>query len=125
MGAIKKKSEKRLKKEAYWKKLWAFTDEYKKALLVDVDNVSSLQLNQIRHKLRPFGAKMIMGKNTLMKSSLNHKMAEPEKDDEDYEERKASWKKCDELDAIVKLLKGNTGIIFTNGDLSDIKKVLD
>lgn len=124
MGGVKK-SEKRLKKEEYWKKLWALTDEYKKALLVDVDNVSSQQLNKIRHKLRPLGAKMIMGKNTLMKSSLNYKMREPEEGDEDYEERKDSWKNCDELDAIVKLLKGNTGIIFTNGDLSEIKKVLD
>jgi large subunit ribosomal protein LP0 len=68
---------------------------------------------------------MIMGKNTLMKSALNYKMAEPVESQEDYAERKDSWKKCDELDAIVKLLKGNTGIIFTNGDLSEIKKVLD
>lgn len=125
MGQIKKKSEKRLKKEDYWKKLWALTDEYKKALLVDVDNVSSQQLNKIRHKLRPLGAKMLMGKNTLMKSALNYKMSEPEETQEDYAERKDSWKKCDELDAIVKLLKGNTGIIFSNGDLSDIKKILD
>ena len=125
MGQIKKKSEKRLKKEDYWKKLWALTDEYKKALLVDVDNVSSQQLNKIRRKLRPFGAKMLMGKNTLMKSALNYKMEEPNENQEDYAERKDSWKKCDELDAIVKLLKGNTGIIFSNGDLADIKKVLD
>ncbi|TNV79506.1 hypothetical protein FGO68_gene1167 [Halteria grandinella] len=120
-----KKSDKRLKKEDYWRKLWALTDEYKKALLVDVDNVSSLQLNNIRHKLRPLGAKMLMGKNTLMKSSLAHKMAAPQEGDADYDERKDSWKKCDELDAIVKLLKGNTGIIFTNGDPSEVKKVLD
>lgn len=68
---------------------------------------------------------MIMGKNTLMKSSLNYKMREPEQNDVDYEDRKDSWKKCDELDIIVKLLKGNTGVIFTNGDLSEIKKILD
>lgn len=68
---------------------------------------------------------MIMGKNTLMKSSLNYKMREPEENDVDFAERKDSWKKCDELDIIVKLLRGNTGIIFTNGDLSEIKKVLD
>lgn len=68
---------------------------------------------------------MLMGKNTLMKSSLNYKMKEPEQNDVDYEERKATWKKCDELDMIVKLLKGNTGIIFTNGDLGEIKKILD
>ena len=45
MGGIKKKSEKRLKKEEYWKKLGDLTDTYKKAVLVDVDNVSSQQLN--------------------------------------------------------------------------------
>lgn len=125
MGQIKKKSEKRLKKEDYRKKLWALTEEYKKALLVDVDNVSSQQLNKIRMKLRPIGAVMLMGKNTLMKSALNKKMTEPVEGDEDYAERKESWKKCDELNTIVKLLKGNTGVIFTNGDLSDVKKVLD
>jgi large subunit ribosomal protein LP0 len=124
MGGVKK-SEKRLKKEEYWRKLWALTDEYKKAVLVDVDNVSSKQLNDIRHKLRPLGAKMLMGKNTLMKSSLQHKMTEPQEGDEDYAERKDSWKKCDELDAIVKLLKGNTGLIFTNGDASEVKRILD
>jgi large subunit ribosomal protein LP0 len=68
---------------------------------------------------------MLMGKNTLMKSALNYKMSEPEETQVDYAERKDSWKNCDELDAIVKLLKGNTGIIFSNGDLSDIKKILD
>jgi ribosomal protein L10 len=45
MGGLKKKSEKRIKKEEYWQKLWKLTDNYKKALLVDVDNVSSQQLN--------------------------------------------------------------------------------
>jgi large subunit ribosomal protein LP0 len=29
------------------------------------------------------------------------------------------------LDKIINLLRGNTGIIFSNGDLSEIKKVLD
>jgi len=37
----KKKSEKRIKKEAYWKKLFDLTDKYRKAILVDCDNVSS------------------------------------------------------------------------------------
>lgn len=60
-----------------------------------------------------------------MKAALNHKMKKPEEADEDYEVRKDSWKNCDELEKIVNLLKGNTGLIFTNGDLSDIKKVID
>jgi large subunit ribosomal protein LP0 len=124
MGGVKK-TEKRLKKEDYWKKLWALTDEYKKAVLVDVDNVSSQQLNKIRQKLRPIGAKMLMGKNTLMKASLASKMRKPEETDEDFDERKDTWKDCSELENIVKLLKGNTGIIFSNGDLSEVKKILD
>ncbi len=61
----KKKSEKRIKKEKYWKKLFDITDKYKKAILVDCDNVSSKQINMIRHKLRPINAVMIMGKNVL------------------------------------------------------------
>jgi ribosomal protein L10 len=63
VGGQTKKSEKRIKKEEYWQKLWKLTEKYKKALLVDVDNVSSLQLNKIRFKLRSLDAKMIMGKN--------------------------------------------------------------
>ena len=60
-----------------------------------------------------------------MKAALNKKMTKPEEQDEDYSERKDNWTAQPELDKIVTLLKGNTGIIFTNGDLSDIKKVLD
>lgn len=60
---VKKRSEKRVKKENYWRKLWNITEEYKKAILVDADNVSSKQITRIRFKLRPLGAKMIMGKN--------------------------------------------------------------
>lgn len=60
-----------------------------------------------------------------MKAALNKKMLKPEENDEDYAERKDNWKAQPELDKIINLLKGNTGIIFTNGDLSDIKKVLD
>lgn len=60
-----------------------------------------------------------------MKAALTYKMKEPEETDEDYETRKETWKKCDDLEKIVSLLKGNTGIIFSNGDLSEIKKILD
>ena len=60
---VKKKSEKRIKKENYWQKLWKLTDEYKKAVMVDVDNVSSKQITKIRHRLRDINAVMLMGKN--------------------------------------------------------------
>jgi len=63
MGEGKKKTEKRLKKEAYWRKLWKLTDTYKQALFVDFDNVSSKQLSKLRYQLRAIDAHMIMGKN--------------------------------------------------------------
>lgn len=63
MGGIKKKSEKRIKKEEYWQRLQEMTTTYKKAVLVDVDNVSSNQITLIRRGLRAVGARMLMGKN--------------------------------------------------------------
>jgi ribosomal protein L10 len=45
VGGLKKKSEKRIKKEEYWHKLQDLAGEYSKAILVDVDNVSSNQIN--------------------------------------------------------------------------------
>ena len=60
-----------------------------------------------------------------MKACLNAKMKKPEEGDADYEERKDSFKPCSELESLVKLLTQNTGIIFSNGDLSEIKKIID
>ena len=59
-----------------------------------------------------------------MKAALNRKLAKPEEGDEDYDELK-DVKPIPELEKIINLLKGNTGIIFSNGDLSEIKKILD
>jgi len=68
---------------------------------------------------------MIMGKNTLMKSALTHANTKPDPNDEDYESRKDGWEFSPSIDKIIGQLKGNTNLIFTNGDLSDIKTILD
>ncbi len=120
-----KKSEKRIKKEAYWKKLERLTDEYSKALIVDGDNVSSKQISNLRLNLRKIDAVMLFGKNTLIKACLNHKMAEPQESDADYEERKKIWKKCEQLDKLSGLMKGNTGIIFCKDNMGEVKKLID
>jgi ribosomal protein L10 len=62
MGKVKK-SDKRVKKENYWKRLWALTEKYHKCLFIDADNVSSKQISMIRFKLREIDAVMVMGKN--------------------------------------------------------------
>jgi hypothetical protein len=52
-----------------------------------------------------------------MKAALNRQLSKPEEADEHFEERKDS-KPIPELEKIINLLKGNTGLIFSNGDLS-------
>jgi large subunit ribosomal protein LP0 len=94
-------------------------------MFVDANNVSSKQIANIRKKLRAIGAYMIMGKNTLMKASLKTANTEPVEGDEDYAERKATWKFNDNIEKILGQLKGNTNLIFSNGDLGDVKTILD
>lgn len=66
-----------------------------------------------------------MGKNTLMKAALVHANTKPEEGDEDYAERNQGWEHNPNIDKILTQLKGNTNIIFTNGDLGECKAVLD
>ena len=122
---IKKKSERRIKKENYWDRLQEVAQKYKNCLFINSDNVSSLQICRLRRRLRLIDAYMIMGKNTLMKAALTHANTKPEPNDADYEERKNGWEYSAKIDKIITQLKGNTNIIFTNGDLSDIKVILD
>ena len=61
--AVKKKSEKRIKKENYWVRLQKIVGKYKNVLFIQADNVSSKQILKIRARLRDIDACMIMGKN--------------------------------------------------------------
>ena len=75
--------------------------------------------------LRAIDAKMIMGKNTHMKAAITDLMTEPNENDEDYEEKKATWKARPYLNQVKDQLVLNIGMICTNGDLSAIKEILD
>jgi ribosomal protein L10 len=61
--AVKKKSDKRIKKEDYWVRLQEVAQKYKNVMFVDANNVSSKQIGNIRRGLREIDAYMIMGKN--------------------------------------------------------------
>lgn len=123
--AVKKKSEKRIKKEAYWVRLQQVAGKYSNCLFVDANNVSSKQISNLRKKLRAIGAYMIMGKNTLMKACLTAANTAPEEGDADYAERKDTFQKNDNIEKIISQLKGNTNLIFSNGDLGEVKAILD
>jgi large subunit ribosomal protein LP0 len=123
--AGKKKTAKRIKKEDYWVRLQKAAAEYKNVLFIDADNVSSLQVLKIRARLRAIGAVMIMGKNTLMKAALTAANKEPAEGDEDYEERKDTWESNPNIEKILSQLSGNTNLILSNGDLGEVKAILD
>jgi len=68
---------------------------------------------------------MVMGKNTLMRAALTAAKVKPEKDDFDYEVRKDEWYDNPNIDRIITQLRANTNLIFSNGDLGEVKSVLD
>lgn len=109
------KSVKELRKEKVWENTQTCCAKYKKCMFVNCDNVTSKQICIMRRQFREIGAVMVMGKNTLMKKAIKELQDEDEKKNQ----------KRPHLDIIRNALVLNTGLIFTNGDLTEIKKVLD
>jgi large subunit ribosomal protein LP0 len=98
---------KREAKENYFLRLKEYLDTYKSIFIVNVDNVSSNQMHQIRHSLRGEGV-VLMGKNTMVRRALKTFVAERP-----------------EFERLLPHVRGNIGFVFTNGDLKEIRdKVL-
>lgn len=95
-------------KANYFEKLETAMRNHSKFLLVNADNVSSLQFAQIRATLRG-KATVVMGKNTMMKKVIRGVLEE-----------------MPEYEKVIPLLIQNVGFIFTNNDLKEIRDtVLD
>jgi large subunit ribosomal protein LP0 len=95
------------KKEEYFQKLKTYLEEYNSIFIVNVDNVGSNQMHEIRKALRG-DAKILMGKNTMVRRAIRILQAE----NPDYEKLMPS-------------VRGNVGFVFTNSDLKTIRdKVL-
>ncbi|KAJ3242196.1 ribosomal protein P0 (A0) (L10E) [Chytriomyces hyalinus] len=97
------KGDGRAKKEAYFTKLDALLSEYPSIFVVNVDNVGSNQMHQIRLALRGVGV-ILMGKNTMMRKVLRNIITE-----------KPEYAK------LMEVVKGNIGFVFTKGDLKDVR----
>lgn len=94
------------KKVAYDKKLCQFLEEYTQVLVCAADNVGSKQLQGIRQGLRP-DSNVLMGKNTMMKRSIRI-----------HAEKTGN----DAYLNLLPLLVGNVGLIFTKGDLKEVRE---
>jgi len=96
----------RERKEKYVAKLQQLINEYKNVLVVKVDNVGSNQIQKIRGALRGI-AVVLMGKNTIIRKVLRENVTANPK-----------------LEALIPLLYGNVGFIFTNSNLNQTRKII-
>lgn len=91
------------RKQAYVTKLQTLVEQYRTCLLATADFVGSKQLQQIRKELRGNGT-VIMGKKTMMRQVL----------------RQMTQSKP-ELEKLVPQVRGNIGLIWTNGDPATVR----
>lgn len=97
------------RKAEYFTRMKELLTDYSKCFIVEVDNVGSSQLQNTRHGLRG-QAEILMGKNTMMRKIIS----------EYAEENPGTPAAC-----LRDHCKGNIGFVFTNGDLSEVRKVLE
>lgn len=95
------------RKQAYRLKLLSLLDEYSTVMLVSVDNVGSGQIQEIRSVLRG-EAVMLMGKNTMIRTIMREKAEEKP-----------------ELNALADAMRGNVGMVFTNGDVNELRSKIE
>jgi len=109
-GASKPKKNSKSKKEKkseYFDKVVKLLSEYRKILLVTCDNIGSNHMQRIRRTMRG-KAVLLMGKNTMMRKAIRMNLASNSK-----------W------EALLPHITYNVGMIFTNTDLQQIKKIID
>jgi len=97
---------KKERKRNYWTRLDSLLDEYGKILIVTADNVGSNHMQKIRKAMRG-KAVLLMGKNTMIRKAMRDHIT-----------------KTPALEFLLPYIKGNIGLVFTNGDLADIRTKL-
>ncbi|KAG8466558.1 hypothetical protein KFE25_007937 [Diacronema lutheri] len=97
----------RLRKEKYFAKLNTLFAQYERMFIVGVDNVGSRQMQEIKIELRG-KAEVLNGKNTQMRRAISNLS----------NERPEVW-------CLIEELKKNVAFVMTNGDLGEVKTVLE
>jgi len=96
----------KVKKAAYFEKLISVFEKHPRVLVVQVDNIGSAHMQKIRKQLRG-KATILMGKNTMIRKAIRNSL-----------ERNPKWA------ALLPAIIGNVGLVFTTGDLSEVRDVL-
>jgi len=96
----------RADKELYFVKLKQLIEDYASIFIVNVDNVGSNQMHQIRLALRGKGV-VLMGKNTMVRRALRTILAD-----------------LPQFERLLPYVRGNIGFVFTNADLKEIRTII-
>jgi len=96
------------KKQAYLDRVKRLLDEYSQMFFVTCDNVGANHLQKIRKLIRPYGAMVLMGKNTMIRKAIRDHAATTEK-----------------LEAILPHIKGPVGLVLCKGKMKDVLVVLE
>merc|ERR1712176_877073 len=94
-------------KSDYFEKVQRLMRQYTRIFVCDADNVSSKQFQEIRKGMRGYGD-VLMGKNTMLKRAIRDIINE-----------------VPELERLLPLIKGNVGFVMTNGDLKEIRDLIE
>jgi len=96
----------RADKQIYFEKLKELLAKYPSIFLVNVDNVGSNQMHQIRVALRGKGV-VLMGKNTMVRRALRTILSENP-----------------QFERLLPYVKGNIGFVFTDKDLKEVREII-
>jgi len=96
----------KVRKDKFVIKLQEYLRSYKNALVVQVDNVGSNQMQKTRIALRG-KAVLLMGKNTLMRKVIREMVPQNPN-----------------LENLLQYIYGNMGLVFTNGDLAELRTTI-
>jgi len=96
----------RADKQLYFEKLKELLAKYSSIFVVNVDNVGSNQMHQIRVALRGKGV-VLMGKNTMVRRALRTILSENP-----------------QFERLLPHVKGNVGFVFTDKDLKEVRDII-
>ncbi|KAF8899914.1 60S acidic ribosomal protein P0 [Gymnopilus junonius] len=96
----------RADKQLYFEKLKELLAKYPSIFVVNVDNVGSNQMHQIRVALRGKGI-VLMGKNTMVRRALRTILSENP-----------------QFERLLPHVKGNVGFVFTDKDLKEVRDII-
>ncbi|KAI0346620.1 60S acidic ribosomal protein P0 [Trametopsis cervina] len=96
----------RAQKELYFQKLKDLVAKHPSIFVVNVDNVGSNQMHQIRVALRGKGV-VVMGKNTMVRRVLRSILAE-----------------YPQFEKLLPHVRGNIGFVFTSTDLKEVRDLI-